>query len=770
MPDLIQNDWETEFSYGQLLNIISHRRIWFLAVFLSVLSTTALATLLSKPTYQSQMQLLVEPNYSNKELLEGEHNTNNSSASKQNIDYATQLNLMRSSQFIAKALDILKSEYPDTELAEIERNLNLTQLVEDKTSTKIFQAEYIDKDPVKTQKVLLALQQVYQDYNLQQESSRLTEGLAILDRQLPSAQENLTKAQNSLENFRAEEHLIDPEHEAKAITENLDSIQSEKITVDSKYQETKALYQALQQQISLPSDKALIFSRLGKSESYQSILAELQATEIALAEKRLVFTDASNQVQNLLEKRQSLLILLEKKAKQILGFTQARQISGEDFLLQAELGANEKSLMAKLLEAHNELITLEARQRSLEKAYQDLQQELGRFSNLIARYDNLKPDIEIQRDTITQLRQKRQELSLELARGGYKWQIVEAPQLGKKISPNPKKNLLLGGVLGLFLGGIAVFIREVTDDNIQTTADLINSVAFPFLGATPELPASNQLKGSPEKFLLNNSSTHQLESPLLQIDNSRHPLALKPSVVQTVNWRPYREAIDLIYQKIQRASSIPLKSILVTSSHDGDGKTTVVLCLALSAARLHKKVVLIDTNLRNPTLHYQLNLDNEYGLSTILSNPETSVRLKRLSLSNSHIDILTAGPESPDPVNLLSSQRMKQLVEWLEDNYDLVLLNASGLLGTKNTTDPLITTYSHNSEFINVQIGTVDVLETASLCSGVVVVTKMNQVSKSELKETEEILRKLHVIGMIVNGGTMPQYHQGFDFYKDSFN
>ena len=67
----------------------------------------------------------------------------------------------------------------------------------------------------------------------------------------------------------------------------------------------------------------------------------------------------------------------------------------------------------------------------------------------------------------------------------------------------------------------------------------------------------------------------------------------------------------------------------------------MALCLALSAARLHQKVVVLDINLRCPTLHKQLNLDNEYGLSTILSNPETSVRLKRSTLSNAHIDILT---------------------------------------------------------------------------------------------------------------------------------
>ena len=766
MSDMLKNDWEAEFSYTQLLNTVFKRRIWFLTVFLGVLSITALATLMSKATYRSQMQLLVEPNYSNKELLQDGKNITNPSTSKQNIDYATQLNLMRSSQFISRALDLLKRQYPDIELKHIEKNLNLIQVVEDKTTTKIFQAEYVDNDPVKTQKVLLALQQVYQDYNLQQENSRLIEGLALLDRQLPSAKQSLSEAQGSLETFRSEEHLINPEQKAEALAANLDSIQAERLSVETQYQETQALYQILKQQLNLAPDKAIIYSRLGESQSYQSLLAELQAAEIEIAEQRLTFSDNTVQVQKLLEKRQTLITLLEEKTKQILGDNLAQKIHGEDFLTQAELGANEQGVMARLVQTHTELISLETRQKSLAKAQQDLQKQLDRFSSLIARYDNLEPEVEIQRDSIKQLLEKRQELSLELARGGYKWQIVEAPNLGEKISPNPKKNLLLGGVLGLFLGAIAVFIREVTDDTIHTTADLVDSIAFSLLGVTPELPSS-QLKNSPDQLLLDNLGINKTKSPLIKIGNLKNSLALKPPLVEIVKCLPYREAIDLIYQKIQLVSPFAIKSILVTSPHAGEGKSTVVLSLALSAARLHKKVVVIDTNLRRPTLHKQLNLDNDYGLSTILSNPETSVRLKRLSLANSHIDILTAGPESPDPVNLLSSQRMKQLMEWLEENYDLVLLDSSGLLDNKNSTEVFTNNYSQPSEVISTRAGTVDVLETASLCSGVVMVTRINEISKAELKETESILSKLRVIGMVVNGGVTLKNNYGLDLDEE---
>ncbi|MHC5831989.1 MAG: P-loop NTPase family protein, partial [Nostoc sp.] len=101
-----------------------------------------------------------------------------------------------------------------------------------------------------------------------------------------------------------------------------------------------------------------------------------------------------------------------------------------------------------------------------------------------------------------------------------------------------------------------------------------------------------------------------------------------------------------------------------------------------SAARLHKKVLLIDANLRDPSLHVQLNLPNEQGLSTLLASDATLPNQISLQYSGSaYIDILTAGPKPVDPANLLSSPRMMQLMAAFEENYDLVLIDAPPVLG-----------------------------------------------------------------------------------------
>jgi capsular exopolysaccharide synthesis family protein len=168
---------------------------------------------------------------------------------------------------------------------------------------------------------------------------------------------------------------------------------------------------------------------------------------------------------------------------------------------------------------------------------------------------------------------------------------------------------------------------------------------------------------------------------------------------------------------------------MVTSALPDDGKSALALGLAMSAARLHKKVLLIDANLRDPTLHKQLNLPNEQGLSTLLGNDITLPNQIGVSYSGSaYIDILTAGPIPTDPANLLSSPRMSQLMAAFEDNYDLVLIDAPSVLGL------------------------VDAILTASACRGVIMVASIGRVTRTQLAQATAMLSRLNLIGVVANG------------------
>ena len=118
------------------------------------------------------MQLLIEPNYQGKRER-GAEPESEFADTKIEIDYATQINVMRSPVLLQRALDLLSSEYPDLTIKDIQEYLLLSLVVEDRISTKIVQVVYTDNDPIKTQKVLEAVNTVYQIYNREQQDQRL---------------------------------------------------------------------------------------------------------------------------------------------------------------------------------------------------------------------------------------------------------------------------------------------------------------------------------------------------------------------------------------------------------------------------------------------------------------------------------------------------------------------------------------------------------------------------------------------------------------------
>lgn len=704
---------ETEPGYGQLLAILMRRRYWLLSVFSVILALTTIITLITKPTYKSSMQLLVEQNYQGKQ--ENSKNPENDFADANvEIDYATQLNLMRSSQLIQKAVDLLRPQYPKLKVKDIKESLVVNQLKEDKVNTKIFEVTYTDNDPIKTQTVLQTIKSVYQDYNREQQQLRLTKGLSFIDAQLPSLRQSTAQTEAALDKFRKSQNLIQPELQAKALIESLKDVQYELRTARAQYQEALARFQTLEQQVKRSPQDAVVSSRLSESPRYQTLLNEIQKIELDLAKERQRFTDDNPVIQNLLEQRQRQLALLQKEQQIVQGSNNqvTQNYANSNLLEKGQLGKLDVDLSSRLLQEQSNALGWQARVQTLTQKAQQLQAELQRFPGMLSEYNRLEPEVKLNRETLEQLLKARQDLSLEIARGGFDWQMVEEPQLGLQTGPSMKRNLLLGAVVGLMLGGIVAFIREMIDDAVHTSDELKKQVDLPLIGIIPQL------------------TPHIRTEPIIHLPFRQQPI-LTSSTIELINWQPFRESLDLIYQNIQLVNSAgSLKSLVITSALAGEGKSAIALGLAISAARLHQRVLLIDADLRRPSLHKELNLPNDRGLSTLLTSDvslrdETSIQVSR---QHNNISILTAGPTPLDPAQLLSSQKMRELMANFEQSYDLVLLDAPPVLGI------------------------VDAILAASFCSGVVLVGRIGRVTRTELTQATNMLHKLNVIGVVANG------------------
>jgi capsular exopolysaccharide synthesis family protein len=672
-------------------------------------------TKLQQPTYVSSLQLLVEPIYQGKQGQGQEQNLDDQFAdSNVQIDSGTQISLMTSSGLLRKAMVSLNREYPEIDpedsdsLAAFKSSLSVTQVtftgVKEKGATKIFQVTYTDNDPVKTKSVLETMQKVYQDYNLEQQKNRLAKGLAFIDQQLPQIENKVKQFEDSLEQFRTDQELIDPQVQAQAQAEALNRIQDELRTNSAQIEELQDRFTSLQAQVGLAPEEAVIAARLNQSLRYQTLLNEIQKTELELVQQRLLFNDNTAEVQVLLDKRQEQVGLLQDEVSQVVGD------SGDGTAIQ--LGQLDLTLINNLVDAEVNLRALEARDSSLVNSEQQLRAELQRFPELLAEYGRLQPEIELNRDTLKQLLAARQELGLAIAQGGFDWQVVEEPQLGLKTGPSLARNLLLGAVVGLMLGGVAAFLREASDDVIHDAEDLRRQSGLPLLGMLPQ-------------FSIKAEARLPIALPFSRTEKSTLPSD------QVVYWAPFREACDLLYKNIQLLdSSRSLKSLVVTSVLPGEGKSTLALGLAISAARLHQRVLLIDANLRSPHLHELLNLSNEQGLSTLLASHASIPKHigSQGAETSSNVSVLTAGSAPDDPVMLLSSQRMRDAIAVFEQSYDLVIIDAPSVSGK---VDPILL---------------------GSCCDGILLVERVDQVTRSRMSQAIAMLSKLNIIGVVANG------------------
>ena len=199
----------------------------------------------------------------------------------------------------------------------------------------------------------------------------------------------------------------------------------------------------------------------------------------------------------------------------------------------------------------------------------------------------------------------------------------------------------------------------------------------------------------------------------------------------------------------------PIKTLAFTSANISEGKSTVTDNIAVVWANSGKRVLLIDADLRRPTLHQTFNVANREGLTTILTSDAAEMditnMIKKTEIDN--LSILTSGPIPPNPAELLNSQRMQALIASVEQNYDVVILDVPPILAVSDT-QALV---SH--------------------LDGVVLVVKMGQTEKAALKRSVELLKLAHanILGYVMNdvgrnGDSAYGYGYGYGYGYSSDN
>ncbi|WP_147534476.1 CpsD/CapB family tyrosine-protein kinase [Bacillus marasmi] len=175
-----------------------------------------------------------------------------------------------------------------------------------------------------------------------------------------------------------------------------------------------------------------------------------------------------------------------------------------------------------------------------------------------------------------------------------------------------------------------------------------------------------------------------------------------------------------------------IKSIMVTSADPSEGKSTTVANLAVTFAQQGKKVLLVDADMRKPTVHYTFQVENIYGLTNVL----TKIKTLEEAISHTdveHLDILTSGPIPPNPAELLGSKAMLEFLTTVEEKYDVILFDTPPILAV---TDAQIL---------------------ANLCEGSVLVVASGKTEIEKVTKSKELLAqaKGKLLGAVLNNKKM---------------
>ena len=260
-------------------------------------------------------------------------------------------------------------------------------------------------------------------------------------------------------------------------------------------------------------------------------------------------------------------------------------------------------------------------------------------------------------------------------------------------APNTKKNVALGLVVGILLALAAIFLREQLDRRLRSPEEIEELYGMPILGTVPTSRSAVHGGGGDSAV---NEAVLMLRANLRYIDGAREQ-----------------------------------RSLLLTSAAPQEGKTMVAWNLARASAGAGERVLLVEADLRRPTLAQVAGTTSTNGLGLVLAggeHPENAIR------SVAGVDLLPAGPPPPNPAELIEGKRMTKLLEWGEANYDRVIID----------TPPASLV--------------ADAVPLFARVGAILAVARLGHSTRDAVESLSDQLRRLHapLVGVVVNGAPRP--------------
>ena len=570
-------------------------------------------------------------------------------------------------------------------------------------ASDVIEITYEDPDPQVASNVVNTLMNVYLENQITSNQAETKTADKFINNQLPQVEEKLEEYESILRDIREKNNIVDLTQEKRILVQEIGTLNRQISTIGSQLQGAKAQTSTLQKELGLSLEQAIAAKQLGATPIVQSIITELGNTETQLSQERQRFNDNHPAIISLLETKSSLRSALQQQIVQKVG----SNVNISDGVIQSDLGQKENpleryiSLKIDELSLQQQFATMnEYQQAYLQRAKElpqlekEEQEAIRKVKNMRATYENLL--------------ETQSELAILQNQQTANAKIIEPATAPEKGSSGRMALMAIGILSGLLLSNLTAIILDKQDRSLKNIAEIKKKLPYKVLGIIPA-----------------NKFSRREDGIMVQQD----PDSYTSEVYRMIQ-------ANLKFMTSQR----PPKVILVTSSIPGEGKSTVTANLAAAISQLGRRVLLIDGDLRKASQHQLWNVDNQQGVKDILTEKLSLSEVTQQPMDN--MELLTSGEIISNPLSLLDSVEMSELVARARREYDLILIDSPPL--------PV----------------TADVLTLSKLVDGILFVSRPGVVEheSAELAQETLISTGQKVLGMVING-VDPKEFDRYSYY-----
>jgi len=721
-PELLSQ----ESALGEYVRVLVKRKWTVLACLVTIFSLVAIASLKMTPVYEASGSIAINKpdsglvNFNNSPTFSVDYYDPTEMETEVKIlqsdllalQVVKELALDRRPEFGGKtaALPSSLDLAPDPLQADTGRTTSLLSSFRSSLkvalapNTHIIEVRYRSPDKELAANVVNTLMTTYTENNFKSRFDSTMQASDWLSKQLVDLQMKVETSQEKLVHYQKEHEILGIDDKQNITTAKLDELNKALTTAESERMDKESIYRLVQS---------------GDTETIASAANVLDAAGAGS-------TSQSGLLETLRAKQADLKIQAAELNTQFgPSYPKLAQINNQLKEIDAELVAETRKIGGKI---KGQYMAALQRENMLHDALEKQKQEANKLNESAIEYSLLKRDLDTNRQLYEGLLEKLKEAGVSAGLRSNNFRIVDVARVPTgPIEPNIPRNLSFAFMLGLTSGVGLAFLLEGLDNTVRTTEQAQMISGLPPLGMIP-LGSRTAREGANSKRLVIATSKEAVEL-ITQV---------RPQSQMAESYRALRTSLLL------SNLGAPPKVIMVTSALPQEGKTTTSINCAVVLAQKGIRVLLIDADLRRPSIHKTLGMGPRSGLSNVLTGSATLEQAITRSTVLPNLNILPAGTPPPNPAELLASINMRDVLEQLRGQYDHIVVDTPPTL---SVTDAVVL---------------------SPRADAIVLVIRSGQTTKQALRRSRDILMQVNakVSGVLLNAVDLssPDYYYYYEY------